>query len=130
MWPFNKKQKSDQIDKKRLEAFGLLAAVSSLCIGPERIPVMHGIKETPNNVSDSGWILSSGRESNEFSSDAKNYKLVLLERMIDSEPTLAPLLDFPVGTEVVRSKITEAWRFIVDGKVIDDDGKVVGGIRE
>jgi len=42
MWPFTKKQKSDDLDKKRLHAFGELAIISSLCMGPDRIPVMHG----------------------------------------------------------------------------------------
>ena len=130
MWPFRKKPKSDDLDKKRLEAFGVLAAVSSLCIGPERLPVMYGVREHPNNVSDSGWILSSGRESRQFASDAKNYKLVPLEMMIESDQTLVPMRDWPVGTEVTRLRIDEPWRFIVDDKVVDDDGRTVGGVKD
>ena len=130
MWPFSKKPKSDDLDKKRLEAFGVLAAVSSLCIGPERLPVMHGVRERPNNVSDSGWILASGRESPEFANDPGNYKLVPLERMIQDDPTLAPMRDWQVGTEVTRLRRDEPWRFIVDDKVVDDDGKTVGGLRD
>jgi hypothetical protein len=130
MWPFSRKPKSDDLDKKRLEAFGHLAAVSSLCIGPERLPVMHGVRERPNNVSDSGWILASGRESREFADDARNYKLVPLDRMIQDDPTLAPMREWPVGTEVTRLRRDEPWRFIVDGKVVDDDGKIVAGVRD
>ncbi len=130
MWPFRKKPKSDDIDKKRLEAFGVLAAVSSLCIGPERLPVMHGIRERPNNVSDSGWILASGCESREFADDPRNYKLVPLERMIQDDATLAPMRGWQVGTEVTRLRRDEPWRFIVDGKVVDEDGKVIGGLRD
>jgi len=89
---------------------------------------MHGKRGTPNNVSDSGWILSSGKESPHFWADSTNYKLVPLERMIAADPTLALLQDFPVGTEITRKLITEPWRFIVDDKVVDEDGKAVGGV--
>ena len=130
MWPFRKKPKYEDLDKKRLEAFGVLAAVSSLCIGSERLPIMHGVREHPNNVSDSGWILASGRESREFASDAGNYKLVPLEMMIETDQTLAPMREWPVGTEVTRLLRDEPWRFIVDDKVVDDDGKAVGELRD
>ncbi len=129
MWPFNIKKKPETPDQNRLDAFGLLAAVSSQCIGPDRLPVMHGVREHPNNVSDSGWILANGHELPEFSSDADNYKLVPLERMIECDPTLGPLLDFPVGSEVTRLQVGEPWRFIVNGQVVDADGRVVGGLR-
>lgn len=102
MWPFRKKPKSDDLDKKRLDSFGVLAVVSSLCSGPEHLPVVHGVRERPKNVSDSGWTLASGRESPEFAGDARNYKPVPLERLILDDPTLASMRDWPVGTEVTR----------------------------
>src|ERR1051326_3504395 len=118
MWPFGKKKTSDEVDRKRLEAFGLLAIVSSQCIGPDRLPVMHAVRERPNNISDSGWILSSGKESPEFNSDSGNFKLVPLEMMIQTDATLAPLREFPEGTELTRLQTTEPWRFIVEGRVV------------
>jgi hypothetical protein len=120
---------ADDIDRTRLAAFGLLAIVSTQCMGPQRRPVMYGMRDTPKNLSDSGWILSSGHESVEFSSDPDNYKLVPLEMMIQTDQTLAALRDFPVGTEITRRQIGEPWRFIVDGKVVDADGKVVGALK-
>ena len=129
MWPFRKKNAGDDIDQKRLDAFGLMAIVSTQCMGPDRRPVMHAVRGHPNNISDSGWILSSSHESPEFSSDADNHKLVPLEMMIQTDPTLAALRDFPVGTEITRREMTEPWRFIVDDKVVDADGRVVGGLR-
>jgi hypothetical protein len=130
MWPFGKKKRSDALDRERLDAFGLLAIVSAQCIGPERVPVMHAIREAPNNVSDSGWILSSGRESPEFGSNPDNHHLVPFERMIADDNTLAPLREFPVGTEVVRREKAEPWRFIVNDRVVDADGRVVGDIDD
>ena len=129
MWPFGKKKNSDEIDRKRRDAFGLLAIVSSRCIGPDRLPVMHAIRERPKNVSDSGWVLSSGKESQEFSADSSNFKLVPLEMMIETDTTLAPLRDFPEGTELTRLQPVEPWRFIVDDCVVDADGRDVGGLR-
>ena len=112
-------------DPKRPPIHGVLAAVSSLCIGQERLAVMHGVRERPRDVLDSGWILASGRESRQFASDAKNYKLVPLEMMIDSDATLAPLRDCPVGAEVTRLQVSKPWRFIVQGRVVDEDGNMV-----
>ncbi|MDB6111364.1 MAG: hypothetical protein JWR69_3114 [Pedosphaera sp.] len=89
---------------------------------------MHGTRDEPRNVSDSGWFLASGRETPDFLSNPDNYKLVPIEMMIDDDPTLAPLRDFPAGSEIVRNQVAEPWRFIVDEKVVDDDGKIVGGI--
>ena len=130
MWPFGKKKKpDDEIDRKRLDAFGLLAIVSSQCIEPDRLPVMHAIRGHPNNISDSGWVLSSGKESQEFTSDSSNFKLVPLERMIEVDASLAPLRDYPEGTELIRRQTSELWRFIVDDRVVDADGRVVGGFR-
>ena len=87
---------------------------------------MHAIRERPNNVADSGWILASGNESDEFEADARNYELVPLESMIGDDETLAPLRDFPVGTEITRLEVAEPWRFIVDDKVVDENGREVG----
>jgi len=128
MWPFTKKQSSEDLAKRRLQAFGELAVISSLCIGPDRIPVMHGKRDTPNNVSDSGWTLSSGKETPQFLADSSNYKLVPLDRMIDADSTLAPLREMPIGSEITRMLVAEPWRFIVADMVIDDDGKIVGGV--
>ena len=130
MWPFRSKPKSDEIDKRRLEAFSKLAVVSAMCIGPNLLPVMRGKRDAPHNVSDSGWTLSSRQESKEFCDDSSNYKLVPLERMIETDDTLAILRDLSVGSEITRRQVSEPWRFIVEDRVVDDDGKVVGGVRE
>src|ERR1035437_8683012 len=111
MWPFRKKLQDEEADRKRLKAFGPIAVVSSMCIGPERLPVMHGVRKQPSNISDSGWILASGRESKEFAANPRNYKLVPLELMIETEGTLALLRDMPLGTEITRREVSEPWRF-------------------
>lgn len=127
MWPFKKKlPDSDKLDQSRLESFGVLAFVSSLCVGPGRLFVKHGVREKPNNISDSGWILNSGSETQAYANDPKNYKLVPLEMMIKDDATLAPLRSFSVGTEITRTAREEPWRYIVENEVVDEDGKKVG----
>jgi hypothetical protein len=91
---------------------------------------MHGVRMHTNRSGDTGWILNSGHESRKFSLDPKNYRPVPLELLIESDRTLSPMSDWPVGTEVTRLHVTEPWRFIVGGKVVDDEGKVLGGVRD
>ena len=88
------------------------------------------MREKANNVSDSGWILASGRESKDFAAAPGNYKLVPLERLIETDATLALLRDLPLGTEITRLDVSKPWRYIVNDVVVDEDAKVVGGLRE
>lgn len=129
MWPFGKKKKDNEFHEKQLRTYGLLVIVSSQCIGPNRLPVLHAVHEKPRNVSDSGWVLSSGKESTEFSGNPENYKLVPLEMMISTDDTLTILKESPAGTEITRREVAEPWRFIVNDRVVDADGKVVGDVR-
>src|SRR5258708_19966043 len=74
MWPFSKKTQPDDPGKKRLEDFGPAAFVSCLCIGPKRLPVMHGVRMKTTNSQNSGWILESRRELHHSAADPQNYK--------------------------------------------------------
>jgi hypothetical protein len=104
---------------------GPSAAVSSDCLGPERLPVLHAARLLPGDELESGWRLSSGRESPEFAAEPMNYKRVPLNVMLDGDHTLAPLRDWPVGTEVTRCDVSDPWQFIVEGRIVD--GKMEGG---
>ena len=114
------------IHQRQFAQHGLLVACSKLCIGPERLPVRHAVREASKNVADSGWIIASGTESQEFAGNPKNYALVPLELMIGTDESLAILREEPVGTELTRRHANEPWRWIVDEKVIDRDGRIVG----
>jgi hypothetical protein len=106
--------------------FGLFAAVSSHCLDPEHLPVLHAVRLSADSELESGWRFSSRRESHEFAADPMNYKLVPLKMMIEADHTLAPMRDWPMGTEVTRSEVSDPWRFIVDGRTVDN-GKIAGG---
>ena len=108
-----------------LRQHGLLVVVSKLCIGPNRLPVRHAAKEEPNNVSDSGWILRSGNETPESADDPDSYAMVPLDRMVATDKSLQILYNQPVGTELTRKDGNEAWRWIIDNKVVDEDGRII-----
>jgi hypothetical protein len=114
------------LHRRQFAQHGLLVACSKRCIGPQRLPVQHAIREESKNVADSGWIIASGTESADFAADPRNYALVPLELMIETDASLAILRDEPVGTELTRRHANEPWRWIVDEKVVDRDGKTVG----
>jgi len=45
--------------------------------------------------------------------------------MIAADESLKILCDQPVGTELTRKTVDEPWRWIVENKVIDEDGKFI-----
>jgi hypothetical protein len=104
---------------------GPSAAVSCDCLGRERRAVLHAVRLPPGDELESGWRLSSGRESSEFAADPTNYKRVPLNVMIDGDPTLAPIRDWPVGTEVARPEVSEPWQLVAESR--DEDGNTGGG---
>ena len=118
-------QEAAAIHQRQFSQHGLLVVCSKLCIGPDRLPVRHAVREEIKNVADSGWILASGTESPTFGSNPKNYVMVPLNRMVETDASLKILYEQPVGTELTRKDLTEAWRWIVGDKVVDEDGKVI-----
>ncbi len=125
---FGKRVSDDEaaaIHPRQLAQHGLLLVCSKLCIGPDRLPVRHATREAPKNVADSGWTVSSGAESESYANDSKNYVLVPLALMIETDQSLQILNDQPVGTELTRRHANEPWRWIRENKVIDQDGRVI-----
>ncbi|HVU18471.1 MAG TPA: DUF2185 domain-containing protein [Candidatus Didemnitutus sp.] len=112
------------IHQRQLAQHGLLVVCSKLCIGPSRLPVRHATREESKNVADSGWIVASGTESESYANDPRNYAMVPLHMMVETDPTLKILYEQPVGTELTRKHANEPWRWIVGNKVVDQDGHV------
>ena len=113
------------VHRRQFAQHGALAVCSKLCIGPNRLPVRHAVREESRNVADSGWIVASGMESESYANDAKNYVLVPLDRMIETDVSLKILREQPIGAELTRKHANEPWRWIVSGKVVDQDGKLI-----
>ena len=111
--------------QKRLQQYGLLVVCSKLCIGPNRLPICHAVREEIKNASDSGWIVASGTETPEYGDNPKNFAMVPWDRLVSTDDTLKILYDQPVGTELTRRHANEPWRWIVDDKVVDADGRLI-----
>jgi hypothetical protein len=93
-----------------------------LCIGANRLPVKHAVREEAPNSEDSGWIVEFGTEDEAFANDPSNYALVSLERLISTDESLKILRDQPIGTELIRTEAGAPWRWVVDHQIIDEDG--------
>lgn len=124
-----KKRVSDEeaaaIHQRQFDQHGLLVVCSKICIGPNRLPVRHATREEIKNVADSGWIVASGTESEAYANDPKNYAMVPLHLMVETDQSLQILYEQPVGTELTRKNANEPWRWIVENKVVDQDGRVI-----
>jgi len=70
-------------------------------------------------------MIASGTESEAYANEPKNYAMVPLDRMVETDATLEILYEQPVGTELTRKHVNEPWRWIVDDKVVDQDGKII-----
>lgn len=108
-----------------LRQHGMLVVVSKLCIGADRQPVRHAMRELPKNISDCGWTLHCGSEDAEFTANSSNYAMVPLDRMVATDESLTILFDQPIGTELTRRNATEPWCWIQHGRVVDEDGNVL-----
>lgn len=51
--------------------------------------------------------------------------MVPFDRMVATDESLTVLCDQPVGTELTRKDSEEPWRWIIDNKVVDEDGRVI-----
>jgi hypothetical protein len=103
-----------------------IALVSSMCVGPERKRVRYMHRMPPRFKQESGWILYCGEESDDFADDWQNFKRVVLSSCIEDDASLASVLESAIGSEWTRKAPEDIWRRIIDGKVIDENGQVIG----
>ena len=106
MWPFGKKKKEPWEDK--FAALAPLVLASDEVMGPNRLPVGFAYRVEPNNPHDSGWIFSSGKETQE-ELDANPPKICPLNSFLKMDPTLGEITDSPVGAAWERSSGDAPW---------------------
>lgn len=61
-------------------------------------PIRFAERLEPANPNDSGWALSSGTESDEYMENSANFAIVRVQSLVDKDPTLAEILDAPIGS--------------------------------
>ena len=110
-------------DKRTLDeafaGYGPLVIASSLCIGPDRLPVRFMYRGAPKHDHDTGWTFFSGHESPEFNGDARNFSPIPLHRFVEIDASLGPVTESPVGTVWERTPTSETWTQVFDWEIPD-----------
>lgn len=83
-----------------------LAAIVCEHIAQHNCVIRSAFKTEPVEPEDSGWQFFCGEYSEE---DPKQAKIWLLQEVLELEPTLAQLLNVPVGTRLSRQEVGGNW---------------------
>ena len=111
----SKRQSFDQA----FTGYGPLVIASTLCIGPQRLPVRFMYRGEPKHAHDTGWVFFSGSESEAFNGDASNFAPVPLERFVAIDDSLGPVTESPVGTVWERRPPADTWTQVFDWEIPD-----------
>lgn len=110
MWPFTKKniQENKAPWEDKFAALAPLVLASDQVMGPQRLPVCFAYRVKPNNPYDSGWIFSSGKESQQHLDDNPP-KICPLNSYLKMDPTLGEITERAVGSAWERDGAGEPW---------------------
>jgi hypothetical protein len=82
---------------RRMRLLACGAVVSGLVFSGEHPPRF--IERTdPYQADDSGWLLFSGAESEEYMDDPANFRIIAIRALVDRFPAFAHVLDAPPGS--------------------------------
>jgi len=71
-------------------------------IAVEGLPVGYMCRQAPNHAADSGWTFMSGRESQAYADDPKNWTMCDLNTIANFDRAVVPYLGLPIGTRLDR----------------------------
>src|SRR5437762_1148933 len=83
------------------------AAILCSHVASRQRPILCAERGDPLDAADSGWQFLCNVATEENPSDAKVWAV---SEVLDIEPTLAPFIDLPPGTRIVRENIGAPWR--------------------
>lgn len=86
------------------------AAIVCGHVATERLPILRAVRDAPIVPEDSGWQFLCGSVEDE---DPGAAKIWLVCEVLDYEPSLAPFIDYPPGTELTRRNQTSGWEVSV-----------------
>lgn len=93
----NKEYKiSSQNIKKLIDLKGSCIASDKITV--EGLKVLYMYRESPTNVSDSGWRFFAGDESEEYTNSADNFEIYDLNTICNYDNSIIPYLNSPVGS--------------------------------
>ncbi len=109
MWPFSKEKKAMEPWEEKFAALAPLVLASDQVMGPHRVPVCFAYRVKPNNPYDSGWIFSSGNESQQQLDDHPP-SVCPLNAFLKMDPTLSEITESAVGAAWERSGPGAPWQ--------------------
>ena len=96
---------------------GYLALMSRLVID-EKLPIRFMYKTVPEHLNDTGWRLFTGYEDDAFLTDEQvNMIPIPLDRLIQIDDSLTPLLEYNAGTVWERHPDAKGWARVHDYKI-------------
>lgn len=96
---------------------GYLALMSRLVID-EKLPVRFLYKTVPEHLNDTGWRVFTGYEDEQFlANEQVNLIPIPLDRLIQIDASLAPLLEYNAGTVWERHPDATEWERVYDYKI-------------
>jgi hypothetical protein len=69
-------------------------------------------REKPFDKNDSGWRFLSGTETQEYTDDESNSKIIDVNVMANYDPEIIPFLTMPFGTDVEKDEVSNKYVLI------------------
>jgi hypothetical protein len=100
-------------DPRWIDSANLKALVSEMCFAPgEYVRFLY--REAADRKEDSGWRMFAGHETQEYSNDPENVRVVQVGYMLDRDPSLLQPLKEGIGAVFERSTKNESWTKVTD----------------
>ena len=90
---------ADQI-KPLAKNRGACFATDMITVEGRKVGYMY--RDEPSNEQDSGWVFTSGLESQAYMDDAANHGIYDVNTIANYDPDVIPFLDAPAGTAFER----------------------------
>ena len=90
---------ADQI-KPLVRGYGGCIASDKITVGSE--PVAYMTREEPRHPQDSGWVFTSGTETQAYMDEASNFEVYDVNTIANYDREIIPLLDAPPGSSFER----------------------------
>ena len=81
------------------------AAIVCAHVAAGRLPILLAERSEPEEPADSGWQFLCGVEREDWN-EAKVWSV---QEVIDTDPSLAALIDLPIGTRLARPAPDARW---------------------
>lgn len=100
-------------DPRWVDCADLKAFVSEMCFARGEC-VRFLYREHPDQPEDSGWRMFTGHETDDYSNDPKNTRIIEVGLMLDRDPSLLQPLKEGIGAVFERRTKEEPWNRVTD----------------